>query len=81
MLKELMQTLLRRAGGGEAGPLGAQAAADRLNACIEQAAQRAAAGDHAAAVDFYRESLELQPGDPRIWCNFGAALNALGLAG
>ena len=82
MLKGLVQTLLRRAGKGASASAGtgADAAADRLHLCIVQAAQQAAAGDHGAAVDSYRETLELEPGDPRIWCNFGAELDAIGQA-
>lgn len=79
MLKGLVQTLLGRA--GESTPAPAETVApDRLRLCITGAAQHAAAGDHAAAVDLYRECLHLQPGDPRIWCNFGAALEATGNA-
>jgi protein O-GlcNAc transferase len=80
MLKNLMQALLRRSGGAETALAGEEAAA-RLRICIDQAARSAAAGDHAAAVDSYCECLELEPRDPRLWCNFGAALNAIGEAG
>lgn len=80
MLKSLVRTLLRRTGGGDAAAKVAAAAPDRLELCIARAAERAAAGDHAAAVDRYRECLELQSQDPRIWCNLGAALGAIGQA-
>lgn len=78
MLKGLVQELLRRA--GESTPAHSETTPDRLHLCIIEAAQHAAAGDHAAAVGFYRESLQLQPRDARIWCNFGAALEAAGEA-
>lgn len=82
MLKDLVQALLRRAGEREstAPRAGSDAAADRLHVCIVRAAQHAAAGDHAAAAEAYRQTLELQPHDPRIWCNFGAELDAIGQA-
>ncbi|MBI5912159.1 MAG: tetratricopeptide repeat protein [Betaproteobacteria bacterium] len=80
MLKNLIQALLSRAGGRDCAPAVAAAAPDRLHFCITQAAGRAAAGDHAAAADLYRESLEQKPQDPRIWCNFGAELDAIGQA-
>jgi predicted O-linked N-acetylglucosamine transferase (SPINDLY family) len=82
MLKDLVQALLRRAGDSDAAPAGREpaAAADRLHLCIVQAAGHAAAGDHAAAADLYRESLELQPQDPKLWCNLGAELDAIGEA-
>ncbi len=80
MLKNLVQALLSRAGGRDRASAVAAAAPDRLHLCIIQAAGRAAAGDHAAAADLYRESLELKPRDPRIWCNFGAELDASGQA-
>ena len=78
MLKRLVQSLLHGGVGG--APPGAEAVTPtgRLHVCITEAAQRAAAGDHAAAAGFYRESLELQPLDPRIWCNLGAELDATG---
>lgn len=74
MLKSLVQTLLRGAGGGNAA--GAQV--ERLQLCIVRAAEHAAAGEHAAAVDCYRESLQLQPDNPRLWCNYGAELSETG---
>ena len=77
VLKGLVQALLRRTGA--AAEAEGEAAA-RLHLCITEAAGQAAAGDHAAAVELYRESLELQPRDPRIWCNFGAELDAIGQA-
>ena len=82
MLKDLVRALLRRAGESDAAPTDSEAVAapDRLHFCITQAAGHAAAGDHAAAAGLYRESLELQPQDPRIWCNFGAELDAIGQA-
>lgn len=82
MLKNLVRTLLRRGSESESTPVGAETAAapDRLHLCIVRAAGHAAAGDHAAAADLYRQSLELQPRDPRIWCNFGAELDAIGEA-
>lgn len=70
MLKKLVQAVLRRG----AGP-------DRLLLCITRAAGHAAAGEHAAAVELYRESLELQPQNARLWCNLGAELDAIGQAG
>ncbi len=70
MLKNLVQALLRGAGASESA--GAQA--ERLQACLTRAAEHAAAGEHAVAVDCYRESLELQPDNPRLWCNYGAEL-------
>ena len=79
VLKNLVQTLLRGGGSDPAPAVTATAAAtDRLHVCINQAAGHAAAGEHAAAASLYRESLELQPQDARIWCNFGAELNAIG---
>ena len=80
MLKDLVQALLRGSGGGRTGAASGSDAADvaRLQACIAQAAECAAAGNHAAAAELYRESLDLQPQDARIWCNFGAELNASG---
>ena len=70
MLKSLVQTLLRGAGGAAAD--GAQR--ERLQHCIVRAAELAAAGEHAAAADFYRESVQLQPDNARLWCNYGAEL-------
>ena len=80
MLKDLVQALLRRARDSDcaSADTDAVAAPDRLQLCIDQAAGRAAAGDHAAAADLYRESLGLQQQDPRLWCNFGAELDAIG---
>jgi predicted O-linked N-acetylglucosamine transferase (SPINDLY family) len=80
MLKKLTQALLR---GGGRKTAAAQGAADpgRFDAGIARAAQHAAAGEHAAAAELYRDSLELRPLDARIWCNLGAELNALGQAG
>lgn len=84
VLKGLLQALKRSASREPAAQnAGAQdvdacAGPDRLHLCITEAARHAAAGDHAAAVDFYRESLDLQRQDPRIWCNFGAELDAIG---
>jgi predicted O-linked N-acetylglucosamine transferase (SPINDLY family) len=82
MLKQLAHALARRFGRGAsaAAQTPGPAARDRLDACIALAAQRAAAGEHAAAAELYRESLQLQPLDSRIWCNFGAELNATGRA-
>lgn len=80
VLKDLVQALLRRAGDAATAESETAAAPGRLHFCITQAAGRAAAGEHAAAVELYRESLELQPQDPRIWCNFGAELEAIGQA-
>lgn len=79
MLKGLVQALLRRGGARETAPHrnSSDAAEDRLHVWIVKAAQHAAAGDHAAAVDYYRQTLEFQPSDPRIWCNFGAELDAI----
>ncbi len=83
MLKNLLQVLLRRAGESNSALAHSETAAPpyRLHLRITQAAQHAAAGDHAAAVGLYRECLQLQPQDPRIWCNFGAELDAIGQAG
>lgn len=82
MLKNLVKALLRRAGESNSAPADTDtvAALDRLHLCITQAAACAAAGDRAAAANCYRESLELQPQDPRIWCNFGVELDAIGQA-
>lgn len=83
VLKKLAHALLRGIGRPESAPAEKQGPADRdrLDACIALAAQRAAAGDHAAAADLYRESLRLHMLDSRIWCNFGAELDAIGQAG
>ncbi len=78
MLKNLVQTLLRRAGRSDSVAAVTATAPDRLQFCIFQAARHAAAGEHAAAADLYREGLELQPQDPRMWCNYGAELDAVG---
>ena len=82
MLKKLVRALLRRA--GESGSASADAeivvAPDRLHVCTARAAEHAAAGGHAAAAQLYRESLELQPQDARVWCNLGAELGAIGQA-
>ncbi len=82
MLKKLVHALLHRTGGSESAAPDAQAGAgpDRLHVCITQAAARAAADEHAAAADLYRESLELQPQNARIWCNLGTELGAIGQA-
>ncbi len=69
MLKSLVQTLLRGASGAQG---------ERLQLCIVRAAEHAAAGEHAAAVDYYRETLQLQPENPRLWCNYGAELSETG---
>ena len=82
MLKNLVQALLR-GGGGNAPNTGTElgvADAARLQVCIARAAECAAAGDHAAAAEFYRESVDLVPQDARVWCNFGAELSAAGRA-
>ncbi len=83
MLKELVRALLRRADESNSAPEAVESisAPDRLHVCITQAAGHAAAGDHAAAAKLYRESLDLQPQDPRVWCNFGAELDAIGQGG
>ena len=80
MLKNLVQVLLRRAGGKASGApdAGAGVVSDGLRDCIAQAAECAAAGNHAAAAELYRESLKLWPEDARIWCNLGAELDAIG---
>lgn len=82
MLKSLLRALLRRLGKAAAAPAGGETAAagQQLHLCLTRAAEHAAAGEHAAAVERYRESLQLQPQDARIWCNFGASLGAAGLA-
>lgn len=86
VLKGLLQALKRRAlrlpAEENAGAQDADACAgpDRLHLCITEAAGHAAVGEHAAATELYRESLELQPQDPRLWCNFGAELEAIGQA-
>jgi len=72
MLKSLVQTLLRGAGNA------AGAQDERLQLCIVRAAEHAAAGEHAAAVDDYRQTLQLQPDNPRLWCNYGAELSETG---
>jgi predicted O-linked N-acetylglucosamine transferase (SPINDLY family) len=80
VLKSLLQALLRRSGGNDSAPEAKPGVTDpaRLHVCIARAAECTAAGDHAAAAEFYLESLDLQPQDARIWCNFGAELNATG---
>ncbi len=88
MLKRLLERVLRRSAPLEAGAGAASesaraiaeavAGADQLQLCLNRAAQRAADGDHASAASLYREILELQPREPWIWCNFGAALDAIG---
>lgn len=82
MLKSLLSALLRRRGRTGGAPAGGEtvAAGQRLERCLKLAAQHAAAGEHAAAVECYRESVQLQPQDSALWCNFGAALGAVGLA-
>jgi len=82
MLKNLVDALLRGAGGGVSRAQGAQAGTvpDRLQPGLSQAAAHAAAGDHAAAAELYRACLDLQPQDPRIWCNLGAELDVIGPA-
>ena len=80
MLKNLVQTLLRRAGGSASSATDAESGAGlgSLRDCIAQAAECAAAGNHAAAAKLYRESLKLWPQDARVWCNLGAELDAIG---
>lgn len=81
MLKELLQDLLRRAGGSEAAAdTHGSTGPDRLRDCIVQAAACAAAGDHTAAARLYSETLILAPQNPRAWCNLGAELDASGRA-
>jgi len=72
----------RGAGGSSTAPADTETAArmPRLQLCLTRAAEHAAAGEHAAAVERYRESLQLQAQDSRIWCNYGAELGAIGQA-
>ena len=83
MLKNLVQALLRRADKSRPAPADSASAAapGRLRLCITGAAEHAAAGEHAAAAALYRESLDLQPQDARLWCNLGTELDALRQAG
>ncbi|MFH1604901.1 MAG: tetratricopeptide repeat protein [Pseudomonadota bacterium] len=90
VLKRLLERVLRRstpldAGDGaasESAPAvgGSAAGADHLRLCLNRAAQRAADGDHASAAGLYRDILQSQPQEPWIWCNYGAALDAIGQA-
>ncbi len=79
MLKNLVKRMLR-GGAGDAAAADAETAvpADRLRDCLIRASLQASAGAHAASVELYRECLELQSQDSRIWCNFGAELDAVG---
>jgi predicted O-linked N-acetylglucosamine transferase (SPINDLY family) len=83
MLKNLVQAILRRADKGHPEPAhsGSAAESERLRRCIAGAADHAAAGEHEAAAELYRESLKMQPQDPRLWCNLGAELDAIGQTG
>lgn len=80
MLKRLVRALLRRDGGADPAAPVAQAGAgpDGPLDPIAQAAACAAAGDHAAAAEFYRESLKRWPQNARAWCNLGAERDAGG---
>ncbi|MEK7435968.1 MAG: tetratricopeptide repeat protein [Pseudomonadota bacterium] len=82
MLKNLVKRMLR-GGAGDAAAADAESAVpvDRLRDCLIRASLQASAGAHAASVELYRECLELQSQDSRIWCNFGAELDAIGQAG
>ena len=79
MLKRLVKTLLARGGGSASAAADAQAGAgpDRARDALTRAAECAAAGDHAAAAQLYRESLSLWPQEARIWCNLGTELDAI----
>lgn len=77
MLKNLVQALLRNSSASNA----ADAQAERLQLCIVRAAEHAAAGDHAAAVNYYHECVELRPQNAMLWCNYGAELYEIGQAG
>lgn len=77
MLKNLVKALLL--GGGKApADARADAGADRARDALAQAAVCSAAGEHAAAVKLYRESVTLWPQEARIWCNLGVELDAIG---